>query len=243
MDAADPPPPPARLVRKSAYGRTQLFLPASGTVMREVKCMGGVAKRETAHVYHLLPDARDAEGACCWHCCEEIPPGAPVVPLPRVHADGVYHVYGRTCSPGCAKAYVLEHTTFDRGQHLNVLVKMLREVYGVEGPVHETPPRPALRRFGGPFDPRSQPRAACRLVEPPFVSYCMLVEERAACEEVPSAPAVEEADTLDEPPPPGLFADYARRRGEESAPPAPKRKRTSPGSSQGPLARFVAQSE
>ena len=70
------------------------------------------------------------------------------MPLPRVFADGVYHVYGRTCSPGCAKAYVLEHTTFDRGQHLNVLVKMLHDVYGVTGAVTEAPPRPAMATTG-----------------------------------------------------------------------------------------------
>ena len=131
------PPRRARLVRKSAYGRTQLFLPDRGVVMREVKCMGGVLRRDAASVFHLLAEARHEPGAACWHCCEPID-GDPstVVPLPRLYdaAAQVYHVYGRTCPPGCAKAYVLEHTTFDRGQHLNTLVRMLREVFGVEGP-------------------------------------------------------------------------------------------------------------
>lgn len=184
--ALPPAPHPStlpRLVRKSAYGRTQLFLPSHNVTLREIKCMGGVMRRDDASVFHTLPDAwkPSAQPVCCWHCCEPIEDPTTIVPLPRVydtHAQ-CYHVYGATCSPGCAKAYVLEHTTFDRGNHLNVLVHMLREVFGVQGPIQETPPRPALRRFGGIFDPRTScVKATCRLVEPPFVSYCMLVEER-----------------------------------------------------------------
>ena len=172
---------PSRLIRKSSYGRTELFLSDAPNV-REVKCMGGVVKRGTANVYHILEDARMAtEGTCCWHCCEPVDDNETVIPLPHVYdpTEHVYHVYGRTCSPGCAKAYVMEHTSFDRGQHLNVLHKMLREVYGVQGTVMEAPPRPAMRKFGGVFDPRCQRKAHCRLISPPFVSYCMLIEESA----------------------------------------------------------------
>ena len=181
------PPSAPRLVRKAAYGRTQLFLPRRDVVMREVKCMGGVVRRDTSSVFHVLPEARGAAGTACWHCCEDISDEATVVPIPRVYdpTEQAYHVYGRTCSPGCAKAYVIEHTTFDRGQHLNVLVHMLREVFGIDGPVAAAPPRQALRRFGGVFDPRAQRKAECRLVTPPFVSYCMLVEERRGAETVP----------------------------------------------------------
>jgi hypothetical protein len=215
-----------RLVRKAAYGRTQLFLPSASTIVREVKCMGGVTRHDAASVYHVLPDAAAGFASACWHCCEEIGDDEGWVPLPRLYdpVDKVYHVYGKTCGPSCAKAYVLEHTTFDRGQHLNVLVKMLREVYGIEGPVVETPPRPALRRFGGAFDPRACKRAECRLVEPPFVTYSMLVEERvgggaaATAEEketlAPEPVVVEEAYDLDEPPAPALFAAYAARQTE-----------------------------
>lgn len=218
---------PCRLIRKSSYGRTDLFLKDPGVTVREIRCMGGIRRKETANVYHMLPDARHAEGACCWHCCEEIHDGATVVPLPSVYdsLEGVYHVYGRTCSPGCAKAYVLEHTTFDRGQHLNVLIRMLRDVYGIDGPIVETPPRPALRRFGGVFDPTSLPRARCRLIQPPFVSYCMLVEEHN--EEVNQASTlpssnmiVDDDDGIDEPQPPAAFDDFLRRRADARPPAA-----------------------
>ena len=66
--------------------------------------------------------AAHTTSSCCWHCCEEV---VHAVPLPRVYdtAEKAYFVYGVTCSPSCAKAYVLEHTTFDRGQHLDLLVQ------------------------------------------------------------------------------------------------------------------------
>lgn len=214
-----PPPTAPRLVRKTAYGRTELFLPTTTTIVREVKCMGGMQRYDSASVYHMLPNVHEqTEPVCCWHCCEEIHRKSQLIPLPRMYdtAENVYHVYGATCSPSCAKAYVLEHTSFDRGQHLNVLVKMLRELYGVTTPIVTAPPRAAMIRFGGHFDPKALPRADCALIHPPFVSYCMLVEERlAAGEAIPSLPEsdmiVEEAETLDEPHPPGIYTDFLQK--------------------------------
>jgi hypothetical protein len=232
-------------IRKSSFGRTQLFLPEANVTLREVKCMGGIQRRDGASVYHTLPNVTSVPNVACWHCCETITDPSTCVPIPRVH-DAVrdaYHVYGCTCSPGCAKAYVLEHTTFDRGQHLNTLVRMLREVYGIIGPVVETPPRPALKRFGGLFDPSCLPRTVCHLVEPPFVSYCMIVDEHSTPTDVVVREAesvAEEHDTLEEPMPPPLFNDFLRkaatspphvaRRTEEEE--RPKRPRV------GPMSRY-----
>ena len=157
-------PAAPRMIRKSAFGRTQLFLPSTTTILREVKCMGGILRHDQANVYHVLPSAHDTSGMHCWHCCEPIESTKTCVPLPRVFDthENVYHTYGATCSPSCAKAYIIEHTSFDRGQHLNVLAHMLRNVYGVKGRVVETPPRPALRRFGGAFDPKKIAKVECR---------------------------------------------------------------------------------
>ena len=252
------PPQPSRLIRKSAHGRTQLFLPSTSALLREVKCMGGIQRYDTANVYHVLPDVYKEGASCCWHCCEALRECEPSIPIPRLYdsSERLFHVYGATCSLGCAKAYILEHTTFDRGQHLNVLVKMARDVYGHHDVIVETPPRPALRRFGGAFDPTTRrQRATCRIVEPPFVSYCMLVEEVAtsagAITELPRAPVsmqVEEAATFEEPPPPSLFAEYLARR-RTGAPPAnhpPAASSSSEASSSkrprtgaGPLSRFA----
>lgn len=94
---------------------------------------------------------------------------------------------------------------------MNTLAKMLREVYGITEGVAEASPRPAMKRFGGTFDPATLQRATCRILQPPFVSHCMIVEERVASSAaqqpqqlLPSAAEmeVEDADGLDEPPPP-----------------------------------------
>jgi hypothetical protein len=177
-------------------------------------------------------------------------------------SENVYHVYGATCSPCCAKAYILEHTSFDRGQHLNVLVKMLRELYSVTDPIITAPPRAAMQRFGGQFDAKRLPKADCALVQPPFVSYCMLVEEKMTgpntTNTIPSVPppteamSVEEADTLEEPHPPGIYEEYIARQEErtgssqtssaEQSAAKQKRKRdaaSSSGAVAGPLSKFV----
>tara|TARA_B110001452_G_scaffold236862_1_gene216376 strand:+ start:3745 stop:4530 length:786 start_codon:yes stop_codon:yes gene_type:complete len=257
----DPPPRQTDLIRKSSYGRTQLFLPSDSEILREVKCMGGITRYDTASVYHLLPEvhrkASHASPVACWHCCENITDGKKIIPLPRIYdsTERLYHVYGATCCPGCAKAYILEHTTFDRGQHLNVLSKMLREVYGVTDPISETPPRPALRRFGGVFDPTQTRRPVeCRVVEPPFVSYCMLVEENNRGNVLTDIPRcdggggsavrmdVEEADTFDEPQAPAFFDTFLSSRPSGSNKPGHKltsRKRPAAAASSGPMSKFV----
>lgn len=188
--------------------------------------MGGITRYDKANVYHVLPEVFQRPGIACWHCCELIHDVKTCVPIPRLYdgTEEVFHVFGATCSPGCAKAYIIEHTSFDRGQHLNVFVRMLHDVYGIDSPVVETPPRPALVRFGGVFDPTKVVKTECKLVQPPFVSYCMLAEERAneqvalptpgtASSSLQPLHSIEEADTFDEPPPPALFAAYAQRRG------------------------------
>lgn len=250
-----------RRIRKSAYGRTKLFLPSETDILREVKCMGGITRHDVANLFHLLPvlhaSSPSSSPLSCWHCCEPIADRRSIVPMPRSYdaAERTYHVYGAACGPGCAKAYIMEHTTFDRGQHLNTLTKMLRDVYGITEPVVETPPRPALARFGGPFHPSPPPTTECRIVEPPFVSYCMLIEERAppraAAPRAPAAAALhkEEPDTFEEPPPPALFDDFVAsvESGAVSLEPErpPPRKRPQPAPSQrgsapsGPLAKFV----
>ena len=35
-------------IRKSAFGRTSLFIPSSDVLLREIQCMGGVSRHENA---------------------------------------------------------------------------------------------------------------------------------------------------------------------------------------------------
>lgn len=226
--------------------------------------MGGIQRYDSASVYHMLPTTHEQDNVSCWHCCEPITDKRKLIPLPRMYdtSENVYHVYGATCSPCCAKAYILEHTSFDRGQHLNVLVKMLRELYSVTDQIVTAPPRAAMQRFGGHFDAKLLPKADCALVQPPFVSYCMLVEEKmtgpSTTNQMPSIPqpeemSVEEADTLDEPHPAGIYEEYLKRQEERTAGSQTqsadqsvkrdKRKRdagsTSGAAVSGPLSKFV----
>ena len=166
-------------IRKSAFGRTSLFIPSSDVLLREIQCMGGVSRHENASIYHMH-DVQDKKVAC-WHCCEMFEGSSLQIPRLYDPVEKVYHVYGNFCSANCGKAYIIENSTYDRGQHLNVFVRMLREVYGIKKKVVEAPPRISLDKFGGPFNIKTfrTMKNICSICKPPFVSYCMVVQERS----------------------------------------------------------------
>lgn len=219
MDEVIPKQPST--IRKSAFGRTSLFLPSNDVLLREIQCMGGVTRHDNVSIYH----SHNTEGKKidCWHCCESFE-GKPVQ-VPRLYdpTEKVYHVYGNFCSANCGKAFILENTTYDRGQHLNVFVKMLREVYGITQKVIEAPPRISLEKFGGPFNIKSfrTMENICSICKPPFVSYCMVVEERSASKASDKHELYfnnkvilkEDADIPDTPPDP-LYNDFMKRKSE-----------------------------
>ena len=230
------------MIRKTAYGRTQLFLPSATDTLREIRSKSAVRRVGTASVFHVLE--RPSTPVCCWHCCEVIGTDDPV-PIPRCYdsTDGVFHVFGATCSPACAKAYVIEHSSFDRGKHLATLSMMFRDAYGIHAPVVETPPRASLRKFGGPFYPVHTRPTECRQIEPPFVSYTMIVEERDMqhAEEFERATVSEEITT--EPPPESMFDAFVEQRASFEPPtPAarePRRAKRARAVAVGALDRFI----
>lgn len=171
-------------LRKSAFGRTHLFMPTC--TFREVKCSAPTTTRcASASVFHKHRTndcTTRLEGSVCWHCCYDFDEQSQGFRVPRVYdpTEREYHVFGWFCSANCCKAYILEHSTFDRGYQMNIFVRMLRDVYGIVDPVIEAPPRISLRKFGGPFDIESfrAQKNVCFIMTPPFVSYSMLIEER-----------------------------------------------------------------
>lgn len=205
------------VVRKTAYGRTQLFLTDSNILLKDVSCTHGTVKRDAPIVFHTMNNPMNAERCCCWHCCEEIDDPKSGVPMPRVYdtEKNKYYVYGITCSPSCAKAYILEHCTFDLGSHLNVFVHMMRHVYGINEPIIQTPPRPSLKRFGGMFDPKRSHKVTCHLLEPPFVSYCMIAEERSFMHKYDPHTLTD----ISKPQAPALFDEFLKEHANETAPP------------------------
>lgn len=181
----DDPPTQERIqLRKSSFGRTNLFLVPSTVRFREVRCTSTLSRQAVTSVFHPHSSSskEERDGSACWHCCH--PFDGDGFRSPRVYdpVEKVYHVYGWFCSANCAKAYVLEHSTFDRGYQMSVFSRMLRDVYHISDAVVESPPRISLRMFGGPLDIEEfrTHKHTFSVVSPPFVSYCMLVEERGA---------------------------------------------------------------
>jgi hypothetical protein len=132
---------------------------------------------------------------------------------------------------------------------------MMHEVYGIQTPIIATPPRPTLVQFGGFVDATQKVCTEITVVEPPFVSYCMLAQEHAAKEDesqlllCSSISNLEEADTFEEPPPPGLYHEFVNEQKQHTTLPAPshhstKRSRDSRTQqnikeNKGPMAKFV----
>ena len=172
----------AMMIRKSAFGRTNLFMNTTGNVFREVKCTSSISRQPTASIFHMHPCStmETDPSSVCWHCCESFETSG--IRLPRLFDtfERIFHVYGWFCSPCCGKAYILEHTTFDRGQQMSVFAQMLRQVYNITENIVEAPPRIALKKFGGllDIDDFRKQTNICQVRTPPFVSYCMLIEER-----------------------------------------------------------------
>lgn len=248
----EPIPRQTRVVRKSAFGRTSLFLPSKDVLFREVKCTGSIVKHEGASIYHMHNlDGR--ENVVCWHCCEEFKGDG--IPLPRLYdpVEHVYHVYGKFCSPNCGKAYLLEHTTFDRGQHMNVFVRMLREVYNITERIIEAPPRISLKKFGGMFaiEQFRNVTNVCTVHQPPFVSYCMIVEERLPQHSIGEvshptidmeicSKTVSEDNFISKPQEKPMYEDFVKNKPTEQGSTSRKRKEpATSSSSSGSLTRYV----
>ena len=193
------------VLRKSACGRTNLFLKSLSTIYREVRCSAStVARQASSSIFHNHSgnsEFKKPPNCVCWHCCHPFQEEG--FRLPRLYdpAENVYHVYGWFCSANCAKAYILEHSTFDRGYQMNIFVRMLRDIYSIDRGVVEAPPRISLQMFGGPFDIESfrSEKNICLVIAPPFVSHSMLIEERVPNKTMGETSAVKENDTFGHP--------------------------------------------
>ena len=174
-------------VRKSAFGRTDLFLKTPDVMFKEIKCMSSIIRHSTSSIFHIHQTTNnDKTNINCWHCCHRF--DTEPLKIPRVYdsLEKKYHIYGCFCSPACAKTYIVENTTFDKAQHMNVFIRMLREIYGITESIVQAPPRVSLNIFGGPYDIETfrTKTNMCNIITPPFVSYCMIVEEQKRSEEV-----------------------------------------------------------
>jgi hypothetical protein len=193
-------------LRKSVAGRTSLFMQNGDTLVRNVRSSGALGRQDVGCAFHVLQRVED--GVCCWHCCEPLADASAPFRIPKAYdpRECVYHVYGIFCQAACAKAHIIESTGFDRAQQLSTFASMMRDVYNVHDTVLEAPPRFALRKFGGPLsiDDFQRNDRHCSIVEPPFVTYCMLLREGMpggdgevhASVPPPDAPTLERLDGL-----------------------------------------------
>jgi hypothetical protein len=144
---------------------------------------------------------------------------------------------------------------------MNIFVRMLRDVYGIDKQINEAPPRLSLNMFGGPFDIETfrTEKNICLTVTPPFVSHCMLIEERQPIGNIgektvsrcsvrglkrpTEQPPSEVCDDICTPKLEGMYKTFLNTKNEDvsdQAQPLPKKTRTmkKPPSSGG-LAKFA----
>ena len=162
---------------------------------RNQRKQGGGAARAIHHHHHqdggddqqerLSPEGeppRAVPGQWCWHCCHELGEGDVPVHIPQRMVGSTYEVYGYFCSLPCAKAYILEHPTFDSRRQLLYLNKVGAEVYGVRPPIVQAPPRLCLKQFGGDLDLAEFRCGSLRTVRtcevPPFSRILARYDER-----------------------------------------------------------------
>ena len=179
-------------VRKSAFGRTQLFHADADIEFKELQCSSSIIRHgDINHKYHTHNSQRN-NNICCWHCCH--PYTGDTYHIPRLYdtSENIYHVYGNFCSLNCAKAYLLNLPFFEKEQHMYVFMRMARELYKMDN-VIEAPPKESLQMFGGPFSIEEfrAKHHRCVVQHPPFVSYCMIVEEKIVTAQTLQAEQIE----------------------------------------------------
>lgn len=118
--------------------------------------------------------------ALCLHCAE----ACPSAPLPAVKyhdaQEDKFWVYGYFCRPGCAIAYVMDQPNMDNCRCALWTQSILRNYFGVNGPMHPAPPRCLLEKFGGKLSLKefygTDGTEFTAMHEPPFVTYAMFAE-------------------------------------------------------------------
>lgn len=151
---------------------------------RNQRKQGGGAERDIHHHddgHHHR--AEQVAGQWCWHCCHELGDKDVPVSIPQRMVGDKFETFGYFCSLSCAKAYILEHPTFDSRRQLLYLNKVATEIYGVRPPIVQAPPRLCLKRFGGDLDIEEFRRAGGgRVVHtcevPPFSRILARYDER-----------------------------------------------------------------
>ena len=125
----------------------------------------------------------------CWHDCHRF--DTVPIPIPKVsrhtnnNQNTVYTIFGVFCSCNCAVAYILERNTYDQQLMLLLFKQMVIDVFHLNTrdvfTFEPAPPRIFLDLFGGHLSitqfQESSLVSRNTLLNPPFISYSMVLEE------------------------------------------------------------------
>ena len=131
----------------------------------------------------------DSTSIVCWHDCHRF--DTVPIPIPKVsrhtnnNQNTIYTIFGVFCSCNCAVAYILERNTYDQQQMLLLFKQMVIDVFQLNTrdvfTFEPAPPRIFLDLFGGHLSitqfRESSLVSRNTLLNPPFISYSMVLEE------------------------------------------------------------------
>ena len=137
-----------------------------------------VGRRNTSFLAYTTPhvgprplDSWSATGDCL-HCSEVL---VSPVPVAKYKLDNAYWVFGQFCSPECALGYARE--AMMGPQVITWTTAMLCNVFNCPVPIHASPPRFMLARFGGSMDASAWKRTRCIAIRsPPLCTFAMFAE-------------------------------------------------------------------
>lgn len=162
----------------------------------------------------------------CWHCCHTFTSTPFSIPQPSTHVLApnprqCYYVMGVFCSVNCAKRFLLDTGNQNRDVRLMLFFEMCNVVWQLSRDevifANPAPPRWLLTMFGGDMDIETfrEKSLVCRtrVVEPPFITYSMMVEEAGSGHQLyglqrPETKVVEQPISLMGPP--SLFDNFVK---------------------------------
>jgi hypothetical protein len=120
----------------------------------------------------------------CIHCAHGFSWQPLCIPEKYYESSKTYSVSYIICSIGCGVAQIESKKYYDQWHRIFLFRKMLREVFSLDPrEMKAAPPRESLSAFGGymsieKFREESTRIESCRLIEPPFLLFPIVIEEK-----------------------------------------------------------------
>jgi len=85
----------------------------------------------------------------CWWCCHPFDTPPRFIPTKYDELRRRYRVTGNFCSWSCAKAFMMNDSSYITNKSTIMLTSLIREIHGSYYNIHSAPPRTTLKAFGG----------------------------------------------------------------------------------------------